>query len=174
MSLFLLFLQVCERRPDLLNIDTNCLLEIEDYISLDLKATHKNLFKILEFIPPTLLVPDKQHLILERLTSWNGFCVKYNLDPIIILIKVPIVLMFEDHVIFEERFDELRDYFAVEKDVSTFITNMPNVLVDFWPSLKAKMDFVIHEMMVSPKTLSRTKVLEYDLNHIKVIFSCQA
>ena len=159
---------MCERRPDLLNIDTNCLEEIKDYIALDLDANNKKLFKILELIPPTLLVPQKQHLILENLTLWNGFCVKYNLNPINLLIEIPVVLMAEDFMMFEERFNDLRDYFAVKKDVSTFVENMPSVLVDYWPTIKAKLDFVIHTMMVSPTTLSKTKVLQYDINHIKV------
>ena len=91
------------------------------------------------------------------------------METITIFQELPIVLMTDQYQ-FEERFNDLRDYFASTSEVKTLIEYMPFVLVESWPKLKLKMEFVIYKMKVSPKTLSKTKSLEYDLNHIKVIF----
>ena len=127
----------------------------------------KNFFKILELLPPKFLTPDHQQNLLESFMLWNGFCRKYKIDTINIFQELPIVLMTDPNQ-FEERFNDLRDYFANTSEVKTLIEHMPFVLVESWPKLKLKLEFVIYKMKVSPKTLSRTKSLEYELNHIKV------
>ena len=127
----------------------------------------KNFFKTLELIPPKFLTPENQQGLLESFVSWNGFCRKYKMETINIFQELPIVLMTDPNQ-FEERFNDLRDYFASTSEVKTLIEHMPFVLVESWPKLKLKLEFVIYKMKVSPKTLSKTKSLEYDLNHIKV------
>ena len=129
----------------------------------------KNFFKTLELIPPKFLTPDNQQDLLESFMLWHAFCRKYKMETITIFQELPIVLMTDPNQ-FEERFNDLRDYFASTSEVKTLIEHMPFVLVESWPKLKLKMEFVIYKMKVSPKTLSKTKSLEYDLNHIKVIF----
>ena len=162
-------LQVCEKRPDLLNVSVDFLLELKDYIMLVIGTSPKNFFKTLELIPPKFLTPDNQQDLLESFISWHGFCRKYKMETITIFQELPIVLMTDQYQ-FEERFNDLRDYFASTSEVKTLIEHMPFVLVESWPKLKLKMEFVIYKMKVSPKTLSKTKSLEYDLNHIKVFF----
>ena len=161
------FLQVCEKRPDLLNVSVDFLLEFKDYIMLVIGTSPKNFFKTLELIPPKFLTPENQQGLLESFVSWNGFCRKYKMETINIFQELPIVLMTDPNQ-FEERFNDLRDYFATTSEVKTLIEHMPFVLVESWPKLKLKLEFVIYKMKVSPKTLSKTKSLEYDLNHIKV------
>ena len=162
--------QICEKRPDLLNVGVEFLEEIREIINpLDTatKATTKNLFKALELIPPTLLVPDNKQIILESFVSWNAFCNKYKMNSIELFIEFPTILM-ADHNLCEERFNDLRDYFSSKKEVSDFIQKNPSVLLERWPKLKAKLEFIIYEMKVFPGTLSNSKAIEYDLNYIKV------
>ena len=86
-------LQVCEKRPDLLNVSVDFLLELKDYIMLVIETSPKNFFKTLELIPPKFLTPDNQQDLLESFMLWHGFCRKVSFNN-----YVDMILPFFDHL----------------------------------------------------------------------------
>ena len=89
----MILLQVCEKRPDLLNVSVDFLLELKDYIMLVIETSPKNFFKTLELIPPKFLTPDNQQDLLESFMLWHGFCRKVSFNN-----YVDMILPFFDHL----------------------------------------------------------------------------
>ena len=164
---FHLWTEICKSRPDILN-SSSCetLLEIQNVLAVEIGLSKRKIERLMIFLPNEFLLAKNVNRLRESLTLWEGFCRPKNLEAFDILLEIPIVLV-SDMQTFEDRYNDLRAYFASGRDVSRLVTRNPTILLEFWPKVQAKLEFMIHTMKVSPATLAKTKCVSFDLNMIQ-------
>lgn len=162
------WVRTLKNRPDLLQIcsSIDILQEVKDILVVEFEASKKKTFAVIEILPEYFFQQNCQNELRLTLSQWQAFCHKRKLQSFEILLEIPLVLAMKIEDL-EIRDNQLRDYFANVNQVSDLIKNNPQVLFDYWPSLKAKLEFIIYDMKVLPRTLAKSKVLSYDLTHIK-------
>ena len=133
-------------------------VEIRDMFLIEFEVSKKKLIQILSILPEEFFHREKLISLRQSLASWYGFCQYHKLDPVQLLIKVPMILLF-NHERFVERLDELKDYFGSKSEISDLVTNSPRVLLEDWSNLQNKLDFFIHEMQIFPGTLAKSQAL---------------
>ena len=138
---------------------------INRYTNCSLKSIHEiNHLNSIKFEFENRLRPF--FIFRESLTEWEGFCKREQLPAFELLIANPGLITI-DAQNFSERLNDLSDYFNTTKLKAEVVQNNPIVLLDNWNSLKKKLDLIVFEMKVSPKTLAKSQVLGYDFMYIK-------
>lgn len=150
----------------MLNYNVEILEEIRDIFLVEFEVSKKKLIQILSILPEEFFNPEKTMLLRQSLATLYGFCRYNKLDPLQLILKVPVILQF-DHELLEERWSDLKEYFGTKIEVKDLVINSPNVLLEHWGNLTKKLEFYIHEMQVHPATLAKTNTLNYDILTIK-------
>ena len=161
------YFQVCDQRPDILEYPVESFIQVRDILGLEFGLSRKKLFKVAAVLPNVFYEKGQQDLLRESFSSWFAFCKLAKLSEVNVLVEIPTVLL-SDHDKFDERIDDLLEYFTSRNEVYTLVSNVPYLLLEPWSKVKAKLKFLIREMKVYPKTLAKTKAMAYDLIHIKV------
>ena len=162
------WMHTCRARPELLDNDIDFMLEVKEFLIENCNLTSKKkLFKLISVLPDTFYQSSSNMESLQTsLSDVHAFCHQRNIDFVHLIAEIPICLNI-DIVGLDERCDDLAEFFANKKEVSAAINSCPHILIDYWPHLKEKLNFIIHVMQVSPKTLIKSKALTFDLQHIK-------
>jgi hypothetical protein len=167
-KIFLTF-QLIVDRPQLLLLNPHHLMVVKNFLTIDFGLSKKRIFRLLHVLPDELLQPLNEETFKNALSEWTAFCQRHDLDVITMSSELPSAILLDSNI-FEDRLSELSVYFANQQEIDILLKNAPFVLMDHWPTLKAKMDLLIREMQVFPKTLAKSHVLGYDYKHIKVLF----
>ena len=147
---FRYWLNACERRPDLLNYDIGFLIQVKntlvEYFEM---TTEDEQFEVITHIPNAIYESQDINSILEA-TKLKAFCDQRGIDFSEWIAEFPLLLMMDLQNILERCDSELPDYFGSKKEVSLAIKTMPSILTAHWPDLRAKLEFIVHEMQVFP------------------------
>ena len=161
------WLETCKLRPELLSLDSNFIVDVKKSLVVDFNITGKRkVFKVIRNIPTELYKSKDINFVTASLWNVYAFCKQRDLDFVEIIEQIPLIVLIDPEKI-DERCDDLAEYFGSRKEVNLAIQSVPSILIDYWPNLKYKFEFIIHEMQVFPRTLAKSKVLGFDLQHIK-------
>ena len=150
-----------------MNQDITVLEEIRDIFLVEFQMSKKKFIQILQVLPQDFFRSQNLLFLRTSLSSLYAFCKAKNLNTVDIVIKMPSLLLHQDHESLSDRFSALSDYFGSSKEISELVRNSPSTLLEDWPKLCRKLEFLIHEMQVFPGTLAKSKVLNYDFLMIK-------
>ena len=112
-------------------------------------TTEDEQFEVITHIPNAIYESQDINSILEA-TKLKAFCDQRGIDFSEWIAEFPLLLMMDLQNILERCDSELPDYFGSKKEVSLAIKTMPSILTAHWPDLRAKLEFIVHEMQVFP------------------------
>ena len=133
-----------------MNCDSGFLIEVKNTLVtyFDL-TTEDEQFEVITHIPNAIYESQDINSILEA-TKLKAFCDQRGIDFSEWIAEFPLLLMMDLQNILERCDSELPDYFGSKKEVSLAIKTMPSILTAHWPDLRAKLEFIVHEMQVFP------------------------
>ena len=176
------------KRPELLkyNHTAEDLIGLIDFAISGLQLSNSKAFALLNVIPQDLinrLQPDAMSPsnhnndeytnsldVTTALLNWHGFCERYDLDAVDTLASVPEILYVPtEH--WTERISELSEYFSNSRHIPSLIqNNAATVLLEGFPSLKRKIEYLVKVMHVDVKDIANCKALSTDFDEIKKRF----
>ena len=152
------------KRPQLLEVGAQDLLAFVDFCMVELLAKKGQSFELLLALPLGLF--DRPDVYQNLVLNWFGLCTKMSIPAGQILSRNPDILSVEP-VMWEERINELRDFFNV-KIIGKLIKNNPSVLTQSGPALQRMLNFYIKTMHVDPSDIAKFDVLDTDMVRVKV------